>query len=278
MNLGLEVKNSGAEFWDKNPCGGAWPTYRDFMAWIQRTEPYIFKVLKEIDWKGKRVVEVGCGQGTTLNFLPQFGAEICGLDMSLQSLRGARAGARELSHADKTHLLQADAERLPLQSGLFDIAISIGVLHHTVDTAQGVREIYRLLKPGGTAIVMLYRSGNPKWWLTRILRTYSKIVDRLNGRSGVLAGRIRERQAAGSAAGTALLELFGVPILKAYSNSQSRKLFSAFNQFSIRNYQPGFRRLADILPAFRSFEKALLKLDLATENTWGFYQVIEAHK
>ena len=271
-------KHEGAEFWDQNPCGGVWPTYREFMTWIQNTEPYVFSVLKNINWNGKRVVEVGCGQGTTLNFLPQFGAEIFGLDMSHQSILSAQFGASELGQTDRTRFLQADAERLPLQSGSFDIAISIGVLHHTADTAEGVREIHRLLKPGGLAVVMLYRSGNPKWWMTRLLRAYSKLVDLVNSRSYVLANRIRTRQSSGAAEGTALLELFGVPILKAFSNSQSRKLFSDFGEIRIRNYQPGFLRLADILPALSPLKKLLASLDRQTENSWGFYQVIEARK
>jgi ubiquinone/menaquinone biosynthesis C-methylase UbiE len=278
MTQSQVIKHEGAEFWDQNPCGGVWPTYQEFMAWIQNTEPYVFSVLKTIDWHGKRVVEVGCGQGTTLNFLPQFGAEIFGLDMSLQSIRSAKFGASELRHITKTRLLQADAEHLPLQSESFDIAISIGVLHHTSDTAQGIREIHRLLKPGGLAVVMLYRSGNPKWWMTRLLRAYSKLVDLVNGGSYVLANRIRARQSRGAAEGTALLELFGVPILKAFSNSQSQKLFSDFEEIKIRNYQPGFLRLVDILPALRPIKKLLAGLDKRTENMWGFYQLIEARK
>jgi ubiquinone/menaquinone biosynthesis C-methylase UbiE len=278
MTTESTVKNDGAKFWDSNPCGGIWPTYRQFMAWIQNTEPYIFSVLRNIDWNGKRVVEVGCGQGTTLNFLPQFGAEIVGLDMSLQSIRSAKFGASEIGHADRTRLLQADAEHLPLQNGSFDIAISIGVLHHTSDTVRGIREIHRLLKPGGLAVIMLYRSGNPKWWMTRLLRAYSRVVDSVKGETYVLANRIRARQSTGSAAGTALLELFGVPILKAFSNSQSRKIFSDFSDIKIRNYQPGFLRLADILPVLRLFKKLLADLDRKTEDIWGFYQVIEARK
>jgi len=272
------IKQEGSEFWDQNPCGGLWPSYLEFMAWIQNTEPYIFNILKRIDWVGKCVVEVGCGQGTTANYLPQYGAQVYGLDMSFESIQSARFGARELGHMNRTRFLQADAERLPLPGGFFDLALSIGVLHHTVDTARGVREIHRLLKPGGTAIVMLYRSRNPKWWLTQMLRAYSRLVDRITGQPATLANRIRTRQSAGNAAGTALLELFGVPILKAFSNAESKRLFSDFSEIKISNYQPGFRRLVDILPVLRLFAKLLLWLDQRTENMWGFYQVIEARK
>jgi len=106
------IKREGSAFWDQNPCAGVWPTYQDLMTWIQRTEPYIFNILQTMNSAGKRIVEVGCGQGTTANYLPQFGANVLGLDMSLESIQSAFAGARELRHTDKTHFLQADAERL----------------------------------------------------------------------------------------------------------------------------------------------------------------------
>ena len=89
------IKALGSNFWDANPCGGNWSSYRQFMEWIQQTEPYIFEILGNYDWRGKIVVEVGCGQGTTLNYLPQFGAHVFGLDMSYQSILFAQSGAEE---------------------------------------------------------------------------------------------------------------------------------------------------------------------------------------
>lgn len=272
------IKLEGAEFWNANPCGGEWRSYREFMTWIQKTEPYVFDVLNSYDWRGKKVLEIGCGQGTTLNYLPSLGAEVSGMDMSIQSILGARAGATELGHKTKISLSQADAEKVPFVSSTYDVVISIGVLHHTVDTAGAVREIDRILKPGGQAIVMLYRSGNPKWWMTNLLRGYSWLADKISGEKYTLANRLRIRQQAGNPSGTALLELFGVPILKAFSNSQSRKMFSNFSSIKITNYSPGFLRLVDIVSFLKVFAPFLGWLDRVTQNTWGFYQVIEAKK
>jgi len=272
-----EMKTAGAEFWDVNPCGGTWSSYRGFMAWVRVTEPYVFDVLDRFEWSGKRVLEVGCGQGTTLNYLPQFGADLVGLDMSYQSLRKSVLGAQDMGHIQNTRFLQSDAENLPAASGSFDAALSIGVLHHTKDTTGGVREIFRILKPGGLAVVMLYRSGNPKWWLTNILRISGKVIDMVMGDSFV-SNRLRERQRPNSAGGTALLELFGVPILKAYSNQEVRRMFSDFREVHVVNYQPGFRRLADILPLLRRMTPFFDWLDRTTSDFWGFYQVVEARK
>ncbi|MFT3892215.1 MAG: hypothetical protein QM730_11325 [Anaerolineales bacterium] len=71
-----EIKDLGAEFWDSNPCGGSWATYAEFMEWYQRTEPDQFHILDRYEWSGKKVLEVGCGQGITVNYLAQRGAVI----------------------------------------------------------------------------------------------------------------------------------------------------------------------------------------------------------
>lgn len=271
-------KQGGADFWDSNPCGGAWHSYRAYLDWYRRTEPYIFAILDSYEWTGKVVIEVGCGQGPMLNYLLQFGARGIGLDMSLQSLHRASAGASELGHAEQVLFSRGDAENLPFPDHTCDVAISVGVLHHTPDTAAGIREIYRVLRPGGRAVIMLYRSGNPKWWMTHLVRRTSRLVDKVIGHPGSLTGLLRMRQQPDNPTGTALMELFGVPVLKAFSNEQARHMFSAFSAVCITNYQAGFRRLADIAPVLRPFEPTLQWVDRTMQHTWGFYQVIEAQK
>jgi SAM-dependent methyltransferase len=267
-----------AGFWDANPCGGDWSSYQDFLTWIQQTEPYAFEIVDRYEWAGKRVLDVGCGQGTFVNYLPRHGATMFGIDMSSMSLRRAAAGAKELGHADRVHLSLSDAETLPFPSAYFDAVLSFGVLHHTFDTCGGVKEIHRVLKPDGLAIVMLYRSGNPKWWLTRIFRSCSHLLDSWKGRSYTVATRLRAKQQMDTKRGTALLELFGVPILKAFSNQQAYKMFATFSHLRISNHQPGFRRLTDIIPLLKPFEPLLAWFDSQVKNIWGFYQVIEAKK
>jgi ubiquinone/menaquinone biosynthesis C-methylase UbiE len=136
------------------------------------------------------VLEVGCGQGPLVNHLPQFGASIVGLDMSDASLRRAAEGVRELGN-HSVRLLQGDAERLPFADHSFDSVVSFGVLHHTPDTDGAIQEVRRVLKPGGTAIVMLYRSGNPKSFATRVLRWIGRTRDRRTASEDTLADRSR---------------------------------------------------------------------------------------
>ena len=269
-------KIAGREFWNSNPCGGKWASYSEFLSWYRTVEPYMFETLARHSWAGRRVLEVGCGQGPLVNHLPPFGAAIVGMDMSDASLRRAAEGVRELGHRS-VRLLQGDAEKLPFADDSFDAVVSFGVLHHTPDTDGAVQEVRRVLKPGGTATVMLYRTGNPKWMATRILRWWGRVRDRRGG-SERLADRSRRTHGVNDARGTALLELFGVPTLKAFSNDEARAMFRGFSHIEIRNCQPGFRRMADIVPGLRRAERFLSWIDRRFARLWGFYQVIEARR
>lgn len=268
----------GKSFWDLNPCGGEWGSCKDFLSWVEDTEPYCFEIIRSYEWAGKKVLDVGCGQGTVVNYLPRLKATTFGLDMSRQSIVRAAAGAKELGFSERVHLCTADAESLPFPDCSFDIVLSFGVLHHTENTAGAVREIWRVLKPDGLALVMFYRTGNPKWWMTRLIRTVSSLVDRIVGEPYYIANRLRPKHEGGDVRGTALLELFGCPILKAFSNRQVRKMFGIFQRVFISNYQPGFRRLADIVPILRAVEPLLAKIDGRFTKVWGFYQVIQGRK
>jgi ubiquinone/menaquinone biosynthesis C-methylase UbiE len=276
--MNVSLKEQATEFWNRNPCGGGWQRYREFMAWIQRTERYIYGVLDNYEWQDKSVLEVGCGQGSTLNYLPGLGARVYGIDISEDSLAKAKAGAEELGYASRVKLSIGDAEHLPFEDEFFDAIICLGVLHHTVDTAGGVREIFRVLKPGGFVIVMLYRSGNPKWWATKLLRELSFLFDKIQGEIFVIAERLRQKKKDGNQQGTALLELFGVPIIKAFTNEECRRMFADFKSVNITNHQPGFERNCDIIRALEPFRNVFRRIDRAMKDRWGFYQVIEARK
>jgi SAM-dependent methyltransferase len=271
-------KIEGQSFWDANPCGGRWLKYADYLTWIQGVEPYAYEIMDREDWTDKRVLDAGCGQGPILNYLPQFDATMFGVDMSLASLRRAAVGSNELNYSNYVHLSAADAERLPFPDAYFDTVLSFGVLHHTPDTREGVKELWRVLKPGGLALVMLYRTGNPKWWITRLIRGISRLADVVSGEQYTIANRLRPEHGEDDVAGTALLELFGCPILKAFSNRQALEMFHTFSEVTVFNHQPGFRRLADVISVLRPFESLLARFDRQITRVWGFYQVVRAQK
>jgi ubiquinone/menaquinone biosynthesis C-methylase UbiE len=100
------------------------------------------------------VLEVGCGLGTDGAQFAKAGAVYTGIDLTDAAIDLAKRRF-ELFQLPGTFRV-ADAERLDFPDNTFDIVYSHGVLHHTPDTAAAVREVHRVLRPGGKAIVMLY--------------------------------------------------------------------------------------------------------------------------
>jgi ubiquinone/menaquinone biosynthesis C-methylase UbiE len=105
-------------------------------------------------FSGKRVLEVGCGNGYTLGKYAQAGAEVYGIDVTETAVDISRK--RFEYQRLKGDFIVGNAEDLPYENNFFDCICSMGALHHVPDTEKAVSEIHRCLRPGGRLIVMVY--------------------------------------------------------------------------------------------------------------------------
>jgi SAM-dependent methyltransferase len=95
---------------------------------------------------GKRVLDLGCNNGWGTDFLSSVAASVTGIDVSAAAVADAR---RRFPNGD-FHLF--DGLSLPFETGAFDLVASLQVIEHVPDTGPYLREIMRVLTPGGTAI------------------------------------------------------------------------------------------------------------------------------
>jgi SAM-dependent methyltransferase len=160
--MSQKEKKSVQQFWDTTPCGTGDiniepETLKYFEAVSERRnklEPFIADYAQFDRWAGKRVLEVGCGAGSDLLRFAEAGARATGIDLSPRSASLTKTRLR--LYNCQGNVLIADAERLPFKTDSFDLVYSWGVLHHTPDTEQSIKEVYRVTRLGGKICVMLY--------------------------------------------------------------------------------------------------------------------------
>ncbi len=171
-----EIDKSNAAYWDE-PCGTTRLEHLDVMTtdsdhpemlaafdrFFFEFYPYLDRHIPFSAVDGKSVLEVGLGMGSVSERLARGGARLTGLDIAAGPVatvnqrldRAGLPGAAQLGN-----ILQA-----PFEDESFDFVVSLGCLHHTGDLPRALREVHRVLKPGGLAVVMVYYAYSPKRWI-----------------------------------------------------------------------------------------------------------------
>jgi SAM-dependent methyltransferase len=160
---------------------------------------YLPGVVDFTGYRGKKLIEIGCGVGLDLAYFAQGGANVTGVDLASVSVDLAR---KNFAFQKVTGNLQVmDGERLEFDNESFDVVYAHGVLQYTANIEKMIAEIRRVLKPGGEAILMVY---NRYSWLNFMSKLF-----------GVK------------------LEHEDAPVLNRFSIRQFRKMLSGFSQVQI---------------------------------------------
>ncbi|MBI4375399.1 MAG: class I SAM-dependent methyltransferase [Elusimicrobia bacterium] len=117
---------------------------------------FAFEALSPV--AGKRILDLGCGAGETSVYFAKKGAAVVAVDISPEMVSVGQRLADK--HGVKVDFLTAVAERLPFPDGHFDAVFGNGVLHH-VELIPALKEIRRVLKPGGRAAFIEPLKHNP---------------------------------------------------------------------------------------------------------------------
>jgi ubiquinone/menaquinone biosynthesis C-methylase UbiE len=100
-------------------------------------------------------LEIGVGNGSHAMLLAQNAKEFFGIDITEYAVRST-IKRMEIFGIHNANIQQMNAEKLEFPNDYFDFVWSWGVIHHTADTNTVLKEIYRVLKPGGSATIMVY--------------------------------------------------------------------------------------------------------------------------
>lgn len=290
------LKERVRAFWQANPCGvkfaDAAPGTRLFYERVEehryRTEWHIPEAANFKASSGARVLEIGCGLGTDGAQFALAGADYTGVDLTEAAIELARKRF-ELFGLQGT-FQTADAEKLDFADASFDIVYSHGVLHHTPDTERAVREIHRVLKPCGRAVVMLYHRDSYNYRVNiqmlrragaQLLRSEAgiKLAHKLTGEPlenlREHARRLHEDSRSYLKADEFLnqnTDGAGNPLARVYSRREARDLFRDFAEVELRTYFLHKRWMpvvGNLLP--RSLEARLA-------SRWGWHLWIYARK
>lgn len=101
--------------------------------------------------KKYKVLEIGCGGGMDAERFVSAGAIYTGIDLTDRAVKITKSKIQ-----DKGEVLKMNAEHLEFPDESFDIVYSFGVIHHAINPENIVKEIHRVLKPGGLFSIMLY--------------------------------------------------------------------------------------------------------------------------
>ena len=166
-----------AEFWDRRPCNsrhssktvGTRRYFDDVQARRYFVEPHIREFADFTQWRGRRVLEIGCGIGTdTVNFA-RCGARVTAVDVSEYSLELAKRQAEMYGVADRITFYAGNAEELtsfiPVEP--YDLIYSFGVIHHTPHPDRLIEQLRRYVHAGTIIKVMLYHRRS--WKVLEIL-------------------------------------------------------------------------------------------------------------
>lgn len=107
----------------------------------------------------KSVLEIGVGMGSHAQLLAAHSGSYTGIDITQYAVKAASERLRTFGVSGT--ILQMDAESMSFPDAAFDFIWSWGVIHHSSNTLNIIREMHRVLKPGGTAVIMVYYRG---WW------------------------------------------------------------------------------------------------------------------
>jgi len=156
----------------------------------QTLRSYVFSsrkqhVLKMLDLKGGRVLDVGCGPGVFTEELLKKGCEVWGIDVSDAMVKLAERKMQERGIKENFHFNTGDVENLGFPDKYFDFVLCVGVLEYLKDDSRALSEVRRVLKDSGKAIFTVPNIASPFSLFERLSVIILKFIFRILKACGI---------------------------------------------------------------------------------------------
>jgi len=125
--------------------------------------PFLINDFDFNKFKGKMVLEIGCGSGAASCLFAKGGADVTAVDITENAVKITKENAKQ--QGLKINVYQRDAEKLGFDDETFDYIFSWGVLHHSQNTIKAFRNVSRVLKKGGSGLIMVYNQNSLRYYL-----------------------------------------------------------------------------------------------------------------
>jgi len=166
-----DLEQKIVEYWNHQPCNvnhgqsaiGSEEYFNEVTEKRYRAEPHILDFAGFHLWRGRRVLEIGCGIGTDAEQFARHGAEYVGIDISRESLHLCQQRFDVFDLVGTFHQASVTDPEFLASLGKFDLVYTYGVLHHFPGMAQHMHNISQLLDPGGELRLMVYAKNSWKY-------------------------------------------------------------------------------------------------------------------
>ena len=277
MNEGHQITlEEVSDYWSKKNIPQQWYSKKNpfTLQWFNelafkrydRYYPHI-KKWAEFDYHpGEQVLEIGVGIGTDLVEYAKSGAIVSGTDLGKDQVMLTKLNL-DLHDLPYKEIKEGNIEHLPFSDNSFDVVLCIGVIHHTPNSQKAVDEIFRVLKPDGQAMVLVYARG----WKHYLKRCFIH---------GLLLGKWFKYGLDWKKVYSEVSEVHGgAPKTDVYTKGQVKKMFKAFPDLEIQKARLGevFEYRADNTGKVPGFMKNIFFL-FGFEKILGENWLIRAQK
>ena len=189
MGAEEQLSDVGA-FWDTEACGTHFvhdavdlaDFYTKFREQRYRTEWHIPLLVPFAEARGKSVLEIGTGNGADAAMFALNGAQYTGVDLTEAALDATQKHFKVLGLSGAFR--RENAEHLSFPNESFDWVYSHGVLHHTPNPQKAIDEVWRVLRPNGRAIIMLYHKNSFNYYVRIMLYMRARVLLKILSRAG----------------------------------------------------------------------------------------------